>query len=314
MRTQPAEASVGGTRQVQVQYVEYRGPVIDIGPHVFPTEKYGIVPRLLRSELGISDDRFHPADTLDRGDLCRVHTAAYVDDLQQARTTAATAASELPVTQAVIQGFVAMAGGSVTAVRLAVEHGIGFHLGGGFHHAFADHAEGFCYLNDVAIAIERGRAENTLGTVLVVDVDVHQGNGTAAIYAGDVNTFTYSIHQERNYPVKQRSDLDRGLADGVADAEYLETLANDLDVIESRFSPSLVCYLAGVDPYEHDQLGGLRISQAGLAQRDHAVFDRFVTRGVPVAVFLAGGYARTADETALLHVGTARAAESVSLE
>ena len=161
----------------------------------------------------------------------RVHSTLYIADLQHARTTPATAASELPVSHAVIQGFLTMTGGSITAVRLAFEHGIGFHLGGGFHHAFADHAEGFCYVNDAAVAIERSRDDRTLRKVLIVDVDVHQGNGTAAIYADDANTFTYSIHQENNYPVKQRSDIDRGLADGVADAEYLR-------IKMERYSPS----------------------------------------------------------------------------
>ena len=293
-----------------VHYVEHPDADIDIGPHVFPIEKYRLIPPKLRSGLGVDDHRFHPADRLTHDDLIRVHTAAYVDDLQNARTTPATATSELPVTPAVIQGFLSMSGGSVTAVRLALEHGIGFHIGGGFHHAFADHAEGFCYVNDVAVAIERGRAEDALGQVLIVDVDVHQGNGTAAIYADDRTTFTYSIHQERNYPVKQRSDMDRGLEDGIGDAEYLQIMARDLDEIDARFTPQLVCYLAGVDPYEHDQLGGLKLTQAGLERRDRTVLDRYVARRLPVAVFLAGGYARTADETSMLHMGSARAAEA----
>ena len=189
-------------QRAQVHYVEHPEAPIDIGPHVFPIEKYGILPRLLRSELGVGDERFHPADHLEEDDLPRVHSTLYLSDLQHARTTPATAASELPVSHAVIQGFLTMTGGSITAVRLAFEHGIGFHLGGGFHHAFADHAEGFCYVNDVAVAIERRRDDRTLRKVLIVDVDVHQGNGTAAIYADDANTFTYSLHQENNYPVK----------------------------------------------------------------------------------------------------------------
>ena len=252
-----------GRKMRQVHYVEHPESHIDIGPHVFPVEKYKLLPGLLRSELWIPDGRFHHADRLAEDDLARVHTAAYVSDLEHARTTPATTASELPVTHPVIQGFLAMTGGSITAVRLALEHGIGFHLGGGFHHAFADHAEGFCYVHDVAVAIERSRAERTLGTVLIVDLDVHQGNGTAAIYANDANTFTYSIHQERNYPLKQRSDVDRGLADGVEDEEYLRILASDLDMIETRCDPQLVCYLAGVDPYEHDQLGGFETHTRG---------------------------------------------------
>jgi acetoin utilization deacetylase AcuC-like enzyme len=145
--------------------------------------------------------------------------------------------------------------------------------------------------------------------VLIVDVDVHQGNGTAAIYAGDGNTFTYSIHQENNYPIKERSDLDRGLDDGIEDAAYMRFLSSDLDTIQARFDPQLVCYLAGVDPYEHDQIGGLRLTQGGLEERDRYVIERFVRGGVPIAVLLAGGYARSPLETSRLHLGTARAAE-----
>jgi acetoin utilization deacetylase AcuC-like enzyme len=297
-------------QQAQVHYVEHPDATIDIGPHVFPTEKYGILPHLLRSELGIPDERFHAADTLAEDDLARVHTAPYISDLHHARTTPATAGSELPVTHPVIQAFLTMAGGSITAVQLARAYGIGFHLGGGFHHAFADHAEGFCYVNDVAVAIERSRADRSLGQVLIVDVDVHQGNGTAAIYANDASTFTYSIHQEHNYPVKQHSDLDRGLEDGVGDDEYLRILASDLDTIETRCNPQLACYLAGVDPYEHDQLGGLKLTLEGLERRDRYVFDRFLQRDIPVAVLLAGGYAPTPQATAGLHIGTARAAET----
>lgn len=135
-----------------------------------------------------------------------------------------------------------------------------------------------------------------------VDVDVHQGNGTAVIHAGDERTFTYSIHEEWNYPPKERSDLDRGLRGGVSDEEFLE---RDLDAIDGRFAPDLVAYLPGVDPYEHDQLGGLE-------RRDRLVLDRYVRRGIPVAVFLAGGYARSPEETASLHLGTIRAAEAAA--
>lgn len=282
---------------------------LDFGPHVFPVEKYALVPRLVREELGVGADRFHPPDDLTFDDLLRVHDPAYCDDLEHARETEATLSSELPVDAGVIQGIRSMAGGTVTALRLALEHGVGFHLGGGFHHAFRDHAEGFCYLNDIALAIEGLRAERGLGRVLIVDVDVHQGNGTASIFADDANTFTYSIHQERNYPFyKEASDLDRGLADGVGDRDYMHALTADLDAVDARFDPQLVLVVAGVDPYEFDQLGGLRLTPLGLEQRDEAVFQRYLRRGLPLAIVLAGGYARTAEETSRLHLGTVRAA------
>jgi acetoin utilization deacetylase AcuC-like enzyme len=295
-----------------VHYVHLGDAQLDIGPHVFPIEKYALLARWLREELAVPPERIHAPEVLTWSDLARVHGADYLDDLRHARATPATLMSELPVERAVIDGFVAMAGGTLTAARLALAHGIGFHVGGGFHHAFADHAEGFCYVNDVAVAIARLRAEGRLGRVALVDVDVHQGNGNAAILAGDADTFTYSIHQEENYPLKEKSDLDRGLADGVGDEEYLRLLAEDLATLEARFEPEVVFYLAGVDPYRHDQLGGLALTRAGLERRDELVLERFVRRGVPVAIVLAGGYARTPEETALLHLGTARAAEATA--
>jgi len=294
-----------------VHYVHHPQPTIDIGPHVFPVEKYGILCERIRSEVGVEDARWHEAGPVERADLERVHSTAYVDDLMNARISAATMRSELPVREDVISGFLAMAGGAITTARLALEHGVGFHVGGGLHHAFADHAEGFCYVNDVAVAIARMRYEGRVGRVLVVDVDVHQGNGTAAIFADDPETFTYSIHQENNYPIKERSDLDRGLPDRIEDEAYLALLAEDLDRIDAHFEPDLVWYLAGVDPYERDQLGGLWLTAEGLRRRDAFVLERYAGRGLPIAISLAGGYAPSPQETAELHMGTVRVAEEL---
>jgi acetoin utilization deacetylase AcuC-like enzyme len=268
----------------------------------------------IRDEMGVGDDRFHGWQEVTEEDIRRVHTSSYADDLRLARVSPATLSSELPVSEEVIGAFRDMVGGSIAAVGLALQHGVGFHIGGGFHHAFPDHAEGFCYLHDVAIAVERFRARDNLGQVLFVDVDLHQGNGTAVIYENDEHTFTYSIHQERNYPVKQRSDLDRGLDDGVGDEQYHALLRQDLDTIDGRFDPQLLCYVAGADPFHADRLGGLALSAEGLFERDRMVLGRYVGRGVPVAVFLAGGYAPTARQTALLHLGTALAAEEACEE
>ena len=298
-----------------VHYVHESLAAIDIGPHVFPTTKYELLARYVREELGVGDDRFHGWDQVEFEDLERVHTPRYLDDLANARRTWATMHSELPVEPAVIDGFVRMVGGSIATVRLAVDHGVAHHLGGGFHHAFPDHAEGFCYLHDMAIAVERQRAATGLGRVLFLDVDVHQGNGTAVVYADDRDTFTYSIHQQHNYPVKQRSDFDRGLDDGIGDEEYLQVLGTDLEEIDRRFpEPELVCYVAGVDPHADDQLGGLRLSEEGILARDRLVLSRYVGRAVPVAIFLAGGYAPTPERTARLHLQAARAAEELAAQ
>ena len=292
-----------------VHYVHEPHAAVDIGDHVFPTAKYGLLHRALREELGVPASRFHGWEEVRDEDLERVHTPRYLRDLRDVRRSWATVSSELPVEAAVIAGFRRMVGGSIATVRLALEHGVGFHLGGGFHHAFPDHAEGFCFLHDMGIAVERLRADEGLGRVLFVDVDVHQGNGTAVVYADDRETFTYSIHQDNNYPVKQRSDFDRGLEDGVGDEEYRRILAADLDEIDDRFRPELVCYVAGVDPHHEDRLGGLGLTERGILARDRLVLSRYVGRGIPCAVFLAGGYAPAPEQTARLHLQAARAAE-----
>lgn len=296
----------------ELSYVRGMVESLDIGDHPFPLEKYSILTRLLQEELNTPEERFHDPAQVSAEDIARIHTPRYLADLEEARETWATTSSELPVTQEVISAFRRLLGASAQTVRIALEKGMGFCIGGGFHHAFPDHAEGFCYYHDMAIAVEKARAETELERVLFLDVDVHQGNGTALIYKLDDDTFTYSIHQEHNYPVKQRSDLDTGLPDGVRDEEYLQRLTEDLETIDQSFAdPELVCYVAGVDPFLRDQLGGLALTEEGLRRRDELVLSRFRKARVPVAIFLAGGYAGSAEETARLHFGTAQAAEDV---
>jgi acetoin utilization deacetylase AcuC-like enzyme len=201
------------------------------------------------------------------------------------------------------------AGGSILTARLALERGVAVHLGGGFHHAFPDHGEGFCLINDVAIAIRAVQRERLVGRAAVVDLDVHHGNGTAAIFRDDPAVLTFSMHQERNYPaLKPPSDLDVGLEDGTGDDAYLALLEKHLPEILARHHPDLVVYLAGADPYESDQLGGLGLTIAGLRRRDELVFERAASARVPVAVCLAGGYAVRTDDTVEIHCNTVRAA------
>ncbi len=296
---------------MEVHYVHHPTRTLDIGPHVFPVEKYGILCDWLRGDVGVEDHRWHEAGSVAREDLERIHDLEYVDDLMNARMSARTMASELPIRPDVIAAFLDMAGGAITTAGLALDHGVGFHVGGGLHHAFAGRAEGFCYVNDVAVAVARMQADGRCERVLVVDVDVHQGNGTAAIFADDPTVFTYSIHQENNYPVKQRSDLDRGLPDRIEDEPYLEMLTKGLDEIDARFEPDLVWYLAGVDPHLRDQLGGLSLTATGLRRRDELVLERYAGRGLPIAISLAGGYAPRPEDTARLHTGTVWAAEGL---
>jgi acetoin utilization deacetylase AcuC-like enzyme len=280
----------------------------DIGRHVFPVVKY----RRVRDAL-LADGTIGPADLVEpevpsRADLERVHTAEYLDDLEALRWTPRTMYSELPLSEAIVTAYRLAAGGTTRAARAALDGAAAVHLGGGFHHAFAARAEGFCYINDLAIAVRVLQREGVVRRAAVVDLDVHQGNGTAHIFTGDADVFTLSIHQERNYPAfKERSDLDVGLEDGTGDDAYLVALAGALERVWA-FAPQLVLYQAGADPYRHDQLGGLALSLEGLEGRDRAVLEGCARRGIPAAVTLGGGYAREVEDTVRIHAATARIA------
>ena len=282
---------------------------VDIGPHVFPTAKYEAIHRELSAAAGWSWLEPEPASW---ADLAIVHTEEY---LRKARTGAFTAQEiaeiQLPWSTEIVEAFRLMTGGTVDAARLAVETGMGIHVGGGFHHAFANHGEGFCFFNDVAIAIRLLQRDRRIARVAVVDLDVHHGNGTSMIFDGDSSVFTFSMHQQHNYPMfKPRSSLDIGLPDGVADAAYNAQLQAALPQVLAS-DPQIVFYLAGADPFEGDQLGGLALTRAGLLERDRMVFDACRAEGVPVVVTLAGGYARRLEDTVAIHRGTIELAREV---
>jgi acetoin utilization deacetylase AcuC-like enzyme len=208
-----------------------------------------------------------------------------------------------------VEGFWLMAGGTILAARNALRDGIGFNIGGGFHHAFAAHGEGFCAINDIAIAIRRLQKDGAIQRAMVVDVDVHHGNGTAAIFAGDPSVFTLSIHQRDNYPQeKPPSTLDLHLPDGIKGSEYLKRLREGLVPALSDFKPDLILYVAGADPFMEDQLGGLLLTMDDLIQRDRMVFDMAKENAIPVAAVLAGGYSFNVQDTVTIHVNTAKAA------
>jgi acetoin utilization deacetylase AcuC-like enzyme len=259
----------------------------------------------------LADGVLEPADFVEPdpaadADLARVHTTTYLGKIRENDFSYAERARlEVPFTAALAQAARLCCGGTLLAARRALEEGVAVHLGGGFHHAFADHGEGFCLLNDVAVAAAALLAEGRAERVMVVDLDVHHGNGTAAIFSQDRRVFTFSMHQQNNYPAeKPPSDLDVGLPDGTRDDRYLELLAEQLPSQLDVHRPQAVLYLAGADPYGVDQLGGLGLTQEGLRLRDRLVLSACVERGVAVAVTLAGGYAvRTAD-TIAIHAAT----------
>jgi acetoin utilization deacetylase AcuC-like enzyme len=205
------------------------------------------------------------------------------------------------------------AGGSILTGSKALQSGLAMHLGGGFHHAFPDHGEGFCLINDVAIAIRALQQSGEIERAMIVDCDVHHGNGTAAVFNDDPTVFTLSIHQERNYPAwKPPSDLDIGLDDRTGDEEYLSLLGQRIPEIIERHEPQLAFYLAGADPYEQDQLGGLSLSIEGLRRRDRIVCRQLRERDVPVALTLAGGYAIDQRDTVEIHCNTVREARNLA--
>ncbi len=276
----------------------------DIGPHVFPTRKYRLVMERLLAEGLVSPDSVRAPEPASRRVLELVHTRDYLDDLFELRPTPRVLLSELPITAAILDAAILGAGGSVLAARCALDDGAAMHIGGGLHHAMPGHAEGFCYLNDIAIAIRALQDEGRIARAAVIDTDVHQGNGTARIFRGDKSVFTFSIHQENNYPIKERSDLDIGLDDGTGDEEYLALLGDAVPRILDDHRPDLVVMAAGADPYREDQLGGLSLTIEGLRRRDRLVVAHCARRGIPIAGTLAGGYARRVEDTVTIHVNT----------
>lgn len=282
---------------------------IDIGPHVWPTAKY----RKIRDWLASGPDagRFQLIDARPATweQLALVHTPDYLRKLRDLTLSPEEIVRlEVPWNARIRDGFLQMAGGTIDAARYAVADGVALHLGGGLHHAFPSHGEGFCPVNDVAIAVRVVQNEGTIARAAIVDCDVHHGNGTAATFQGDSSVFTFSMHQEHNYPSwKPSGDLDIGLRDRTTDGEYLERLHEGLEgALGSR--PEMLVYLAGADPYVEDQLGGLALSKDGLRRRDRTVLDAARHAGVPVAIVLAGGYARRVEDTVEIHVATAREA------
>ena len=293
-----------------MNFVYSRQYKADIGPHVFPTEKYELIHDRLRNEGLITEQNVVTPERPTNEQLLKIITKEYLDDLLNLRLTARTYPSEMPVKEDIIEAQMLCCGGSYKAAQLALESGACFHIGGGFHHAFPDHAEGFCYLNDVVFSavmiLEHGAKK-----VAVIDCDLHQGNGTARFFEKEKRVFTFSIHQEHLYPVKQKSDLDIGLDNGVGDDEYLEKLEGALQVVFGEFGPDFVIYLAGADPYIFDQLGSLRLTIQGLRKRDELVVNRAQDMNIPVAAVLGGGYAEDVNDTVEIHCNTARILDDI---
>ena len=287
---------------------------LNLGAHVFPSQKYRLVHDALLAE-GFADasDFLIPEPARD-ADVLLVHSQEYVHKLKTGTLSyAEQLRMEIPYSLELIEACWLAAGGSILAARRALADGWAANIGGGFHHAYPDHGEGFCVLHDVAIAIRRMQFDRAIETAIVIDTDVHHGNGTAAIFGGDSTVFTMSIHQENNYPYpKPPSSLDINLEDGVGDDDYLAILDKHLHQAFEQFQPGLIFYIGGADPYREDQLGGLALSLEGLKRRDALVFNYARRLRIPLSITLAGGYARQVADTVRIHVGTILAARDAA--
>jgi acetoin utilization deacetylase AcuC-like enzyme len=283
---------------------------VDIGGHVFPTAKYRLVQDRLLREGVIVPDNLHRAPAAQDEDILRVHTPEWVAKLKTGELSPRERMTlEVPYSQALRDAAWLCSGGSILTGQLALKHGVAVHLGGGFHHAFPGHGEGFCPLNDAAVAVQRLRADREIERAMVIDCDVHHGNGTAAVFEGDSGVFTFSMHQENNYPLfKPAGDLDLGLDDGTGDTEYLALLERHLPECLEEQAPEFAFYLAGADPYREDQLGGLGLTLDGLRERDDFVLHTLAAAGIPAGLLLAGGYAWNTQDTVSIHCGSVAAA------
>jgi acetoin utilization deacetylase AcuC-like enzyme len=318
---------------------------LPIGDHVFPAEKYRRVhDRLIALGVADAQDFLEPQPATDL-DILLVHTPEYVQKLKTGTLSPREEMEmEIPYSRDLVEAFWLAAGGSILAARQCLTDGVCISIGGGFHHAFPDHGEGFCMIHDVAVAIRRLQRDDKIRTAMTVDCDVHQGNGTASIFAGmrtesvplpSVSTsklsqkgaaksgtkmrgahagdvFTISLHQHNNYPLfKPPSSIDVDLPDGIGDDDYLAWLDNALSSGLRQFEPDLLCYVAGADPYREDQLGGLDLTIEGLKKRDELVFSIARARDIPVMVTYAGGYAQKMEDTVIIHSNTVIAAKEI---
>ena len=314
---------------------------LPIGEHVFRADKFRLIRERLLQQGVVDEGDFLTPEPASESDILLVHSPHYVNKLMEGSLSAREELQmEIPYSPQVVDAFLLHTGGSILAAERALQDGVCVNIGGGFHHAFPDHGEGFCMINDFAVAIRVLQKQGRIRRAMTVDCDVHQGNGTAAIFGGSAgngnvlpsssapelgigksasvlqgsakDVFTISLHQEHNYPyVKPASSIDVNLPDGCGDTEYLAWLDNALSSGLRQFDPELICYVAGADPFSGDQLGGLNLSIDGLKQRDELVFRVARARNIPIMTTYAGGYANRVEDTVTIHANTIVAASEV---
>lgn len=278
--------------------------------HRFPVEKYkNLREAVLKEEWASPTECLVPEAATDP-QLLLAHDQDYLDRLVTGSLTPKEIRRlGLPWSPELVERARRSVGGTIAACRASVIDGVAVHLGGGTHHAGRDHGEGFCVFNDAAVAARVLQSEKAVKKVAVLDCDVHQGNGTAAITDGDDSIFTFSIHGQKNFPFRKHpGNIDLGLADGTGDEEYLEILDEGVDRVLAFANPDIVIYLAGADPFVGDKLGRLSLSKEGLQRRDHLVFEKCFHAEIPIAVVMAGGYGKDINDTVSIHLNTIRIA------
>jgi len=287
---------------------EYAHPLPD--GHRFPMEKYELLPQQLRYEGTVTAENFFAPEPLALDDILAVHDAGYVEALHTLSLTPQEwRKTGFPPSKALIEREEIIMGGTVEAALFALEHGCAMNIAGGTHHAFTNRGEGFCLLNDLALAARYLTRRGLAKRPLIVDLDVHQGNGTAQIFADDPSVFTFSMHGRQNYPFhKETSDLDVELEQGTGDAEYLTLLTHHLDTVLAQHKPDVVLYQCGVDVLASDKLGHLALTLGGCRQRDAEVLIRCHTKGIPVVAAMGGGYSPKIADIIEAHANTFRVA------
>lgn len=279
---------------------------------MFPIRKFELVRDRLLAEGTLLPDEIVEPEPATVEDVCLIHTEDYVNRLRAgALTVKEIRKLGLPWSKSLVRRSFLACSGTISAARRALTAGVASNLAGGTHHAYPDRGEGFCVLNDVAIAIRVLQRERMAERFLIVDLDVHQGNGTAAIFEGDPSVFTFSMHGAKNYPLfKERSSLDIEMPDGTGDREYLDVLSESLDRL-SMHNADLMFYLAGADPYEKDKLGRLGLTIEGLRARDEMVCEFARANGMPIVTTMSGGYAKEIEDTVEIHCNTLRAVKKM---
>ncbi|MGQ9618233.1 MAG: histone deacetylase family protein [Candidatus Aminicenantia bacterium] len=292
--------------KVKLPLIYSENYLADLGAHVFRTEKYRLLKeKILEGGFNKKVEFFKPEYPSDE-ELLLVHRKEWIEKLKFGTLSLEELLRlELPYSDELLKMALLSVGGTILSCRLALQNKVSYHIGGGFHHAYPDYGEGFCALNDIAVGIRVLQKEKLIKKAMIVDCDLHQGNGTARIFYGDPTVFTFSIHQEDNYPVpKEKSSVDIGLYSGAGDEEYLKALRESFPKFYYNQRPELVVYVAGADPYERDQLGGLKLTKEGLKERDRVVIEEAYKMRIPIVILLAGGYAYDVNETVEIHFNT----------